>query len=158
MCYQCATSSSSNDCITDWGGLVNTSRGLAKHYAKNCTDTRKTFDRCVIESAEVGGKFILYNRDCHDGLNFTKIFEDPKFVNLPPNNESTCGQVNNYLVCYRFCKTDFCNGPQAPPLIVKNCTGDEENWETCGAKGVYSNSGFQLMGIISLLFIIIVLS
>ncbi|CAL1537042.1 unnamed protein product [Lymnaea stagnalis] len=134
LCYQCAISGADRPCITDMSGFYNTSLKLTKKYFKDCTATNPHWDRCVIETAESGGIITLFNRDCHDGLNFTEGFDDPKFRNLPANNYTTCVQKNllGKLVCYTFCATDFCNGPQPPP--TKTCNETElEYGDVCGA-------------------------
>ncbi|CAL1531028.1 unnamed protein product [Lymnaea stagnalis] len=135
MCYQCGSTTDASDCFTDVGGLVNASKGLRSnyHYAKNCTASKPEWDRCMIEEAKAANdKVSLFHRGCHDGKTF--LADDPRFVHLKPNNASTCAIINelDMVICYSFCMTDFCNGPQPEDKVPCNETG---YGETCGAPG-----------------------
>ncbi|RUS83682.1 hypothetical protein EGW08_008530, partial [Elysia chlorotica] len=119
LCYQCATTSpDSHECKDDFGGLVNTSLGLTNKYFKNCTAANQNWTRCMILEAEGAlGVQTFFHRGCHDGVHFSKLHQHQNFQNLPTNNESTCARITDSResVCFRFCDTDFCNGPQATP-------------------------------------------
>lgn len=134
MCYQCASTTDTSDCYNDYEGFLNASQGIKTNYpyAKNCTSSKPTWDRCMIESAKTDGKVTLYHRGCTDGKNFPDKLDDPRFLHLKPNNVTTCGLNNEVgmFVCYTFCVTDFCNGPQFEAKPPCNAT---EYGETCGA-------------------------
>ncbi|GFR65717.1 hypothetical protein ElyMa_003665600 [Elysia marginata] len=141
-CYQCATTAKHHECKDDYGGFVNTSMGLTHKYDKNCTAANVNWTRCMILTAQgQAGVETVFHRGCHDGETFSILHDSPKFRGLPPNNQTTCGRIasSRELVCFTFCATDFCNGPQPPPPIPDPCSNTSASYAgdaRCGATGL----------------------
>ncbi|GFO42480.1 hypothetical protein PoB_006898500 [Plakobranchus ocellatus] len=141
QCFQCGTTSEFDECKDDWSGLVNTSIGITDKYAKDCTAANVNWTRCMILESEGSGRQTLFHRGCHDGVTFSKLYSHHRFENIPPNNESTCATIveTREFVCFRFCDTDYCNGPQ-PPIKTDPCTGNATYFDidpaTCGTARV----------------------
>ncbi|CAL1531029.1 unnamed protein product [Lymnaea stagnalis] len=148
MCFQCASTGPEDKCIWDTEGLINSSLGISHGYDKDCNDAYEAWDRCMIESVEYQEKVTVFHRGCHDGKNFPLHFNNSRFINVAPDNATTCAYVTavKKLVCYTFCMTDFCNGPQ--PEVKKPCRNVteyyydsyydvdlSEEYEICGALG-----------------------
>nr|KAI8728321.1 CAunnamed protein product [Biomphalaria glabrata] len=117
LCYQCLGTEENSQCEMNYTKLINSSTNYThyKDYFQNCSESKFTWDRCMIETSISNGKITLFHRGCHDGKTFTPTFNDTRFFNLSPNNLTTCAQLST-VVCYSFCDKDFCNGP-VPPLI-----------------------------------------
>ncbi|XP_059138755.1 uncharacterized protein LOC131927107 [Physella acuta] len=141
LCYQCPATSSNEPCVTDISGMVNTSLGISRKYFQNCSESKPTWDRCMIETAQVNRAYVLYHRGCHDGVNFTSGFDTPRFRGLNPNNLTTCEFISPMIVCYTFCQKDFCNGPQPPEIPPKQVCNesmfDYDYGEPCGVAGMF---------------------
>ncbi|KAH9495886.1 hypothetical protein Btru_015346 [Bulinus truncatus] len=142
LCYQCSGTKDGSDCETNYKGLVNTSANYThnKVYLQNCSDSNPGWDRCMIETAYTNGQTVVFHRGCHDGHNFTPLFNNTRFYNLKPNNLTTCAQLTTWFVCYSFCQTDFCNGP-IKPEVKPPCNETELDYdETCAGHRVVSPS------------------
>ncbi|BFZ23405.1 hypothetical protein BsWGS_26444 [Bradybaena similaris] len=143
QCYQCATTNSSGACVTDTQGLVNSSVGIGNKYIKNCTKIRNDLDRCMILYKEVNKNIVVYNRDCHNGTYFPEDYYSPLFDNVNPINQTVCDVIKDSFVCYRSCKTSFCNGPQPGPCDfyrANNSYPISDDLE-CGAAYMFVKSG-----------------
>ncbi|XP_059138753.1 uncharacterized protein LOC131927105 [Physella acuta] len=160
LCYQCASTSPDGPCVTDISGLVNTSLGISSKYYQNCSASKPTWDRCMIETAATSGIYTLYHRGCHDGVNFTSGFDSPRFHGLDPNNLTTCEFINliGKLVCYTFCQKDFCNGPQPPEVpyqqVCNESMSDYDYGEPCGVAGMFLKmelSFLEFFGVVTVL-------
>ncbi|XP_059164335.1 uncharacterized protein LOC131947202 [Physella acuta] len=140
LCYQCGDTSEHQNCLHDWQGLINTSLGNSTLYKKDCTAMNKNWTMCMIESAETEGKYTLFHRGCTDGESFPEKFNSSRFTNIAANNASTCAYLPGLtrLVCYRYCQTDYCNGPQPP-----SCNGSS----LCDAAGMMVPSRSAVVGI-----------
>uniref|UniRef100_A0A0B6ZGR7 Protein quiver n=1 Tax=Arion vulgaris TaxID=1028688 RepID=A0A0B6ZGR7_9EUPU len=160
QCFQCTTSNSTADCVTDLRGMINSSLGLTLKYTKNCTTIRKDLDRCMILYKEVDGTKKFYSRDCHNGTYFPDDFQSPLFDNILPNNQTTCDIVKGTVVCYRSCNTSFCNGP-APTLCDRQNINTSyvagEGESACGAVVPYVKHGLFNTNFICLVMLLVII-
>ncbi|BFZ23406.1 hypothetical protein BsWGS_26445 [Bradybaena similaris] len=159
-CYQCSASSAEESCVTDTGGMANIS--TRDIYVKDCTDSKRDggWDRCMIQTVEVGGKLQFFHRDCHDGSYFPKSLDSPRFYNISTNNLTTCDLIADKVVCYRSCLTDLCNGPRTYVNKTDYCLlyGDGENENVtlppgveCGACRLHVGAGHFTVFVSSLM-------
>ncbi|XP_059138743.1 uncharacterized protein LOC131927100 [Physella acuta] len=159
LCYQCVATAPNMPCVNDYQGMVNTSLGIGKAYFKNCTAANITWDRCVIVYVEQYGSVQFFNRECHDGKTFQSKIDLPEFHNLPANNETTCGRnYDGQAICFRFCQTDFCNGPQKPPEVEKKSPCNESTmldyFDDCSAASLLG-PGFLMLQLAALVLVLI---
>jgi len=165
-CYSCYGTRKNSSCESDYQGLVNASvlwnNGtiVPGSYVNNCSlSSESGWDYCMILTREdINTGVYFYQRAC-TGFPDTQM-DDVRFRDINPRSNSTTCSSTLPVVCYTYCHTDLCNGPQRPAEAEDDCADynatdpniTKEMYDRCAAASLKSgNVLFQSVTIILLM-------